>query len=262
MRKIAVVVCLVACMGLVGCSRVQQGAALGAGVGAIPGAIIGSTSAEAGAGALVGAGAGALVGALVGDGLQQVETKKEIDELNNQLKAKEEMLRKEQADKDKLQAEIDALNKQIADLQKPRIRTLGEVKTPYEGLEVRETERGMECTIVGKAMFKSGSAKLTKEGTEAVTKLAAYIRTEYPGKKLSVQGHTDNEPIRHSGWKSNRELACARSLTVVTFLVAKQGFDPQGVHSASFGEYRPVAPNDTKEGRAQNRRATVTVLNN
>jgi chemotaxis protein MotB len=260
MRKIVVVACVVLCVGLAGCSRMQQGAAIGAGLGAIPGAIVGSTNAEALEGAGVGAAIGAAVGAVAGDGWQQIETKKEMDNLKAQLDAKEKLLQASEADNDKLKAEVDALKKKIAELEAQLQARAKAAVTAPDGIEVRETDRGIECSIVGTVLFKSGSAKLTPAGRTAVVKLAGFVRTNYGGKKMLVEGHTDNQPIKRSHWKSNDDLGAARAETVKKFLAEKQGFDAASMQTASFGENRPVSSNDTKAGRAQNRRATVVVL--
>jgi chemotaxis protein MotB len=77
-----------------------------------------------------------------------------------------------------------------------------------------------------------------------------------------VEGHTDSDPIRHSGWKSNWELGAARSLTVLHYLADKAGVDPAMMSAATFSKYQPVAGNDNAQGKAQNRRAVIVIYNN
>jgi len=71
-----------------------------------------------------------------------------------------------------------------------------------------------------------------------------------------VSGHTDNVPIRSAAFASNWELSAARAAGVARTLVGR-GRDPSAVTVEAFGEYRPLATNDTPEGRAQNRRVEV-----
>ncbi|MDK2959817.1 MAG: chemotaxis protein MotB, partial [Bacillota bacterium] len=75
-----------------------------------------------------------------------------------------------------------------------------------------------------------------------------------------VEGHTDNLPINTYRFPSNWELSTARATTVVRYLAEKHGIPPDRLSAAGYGEWRPVAPNDTPEHRAQNRRVDIVVL--
>jgi chemotaxis protein MotB len=88
------------------------------------------------------------------------------------------------------------------------------------------------------------------------------IKKDYANNEIVVQGFTDSQPIKHSKWKSNWELGGARALTLVHYLVDQAGFPTDKVAAMSFGESRNVAPNDTPENMAQNRRAVITVKTN
>ena len=76
---------------------------------------------------------------------------------------------------------------------------------------------------------------------------------------IGIEGYTDDVPIKYSGWKSNWELSTARSLSVLHFLVNEKGISPERLSAIGFGEYRPVASNDTKEGRKLNRRVEIVI---
>jgi chemotaxis protein MotB len=73
-----------------------------------------------------------------------------------------------------------------------------------------------------------------------------------------VEGHTDDVPIKSAAFPSNWELSAARAIAVVRFL-QDQGVDPAKLAAAGYGEYQPIAGNDTPEGRAQNRRIEITL---
>ena len=74
-----------------------------------------------------------------------------------------------------------------------------------------------------------------------------------------MEGHTDNEPIKYSGWKSNWELSTARATSVLHYLVDDKGVNPKLVKAVGYGEFRPVAANDTPEGRQLNRRVEIVI---
>jgi chemotaxis protein MotB len=78
---------------------------------------------------------------------------------------------------------------------------------------------------------------------------------------LRVEGHTDNVPINTPSFRSNWELSAARAASVVR-LFMQRGIDPARLAVIGLGEFRPVADNATEQGRNQNRRVMVVILNN
>jgi len=118
--------------------------------------------------------------------------------------------------------------------------------------------RGLVVTIVSdKVLFEPGQAELRPEGRDVVDKLAAAIG-RLPN-KLAVEGHTDNVPI--SGrYASNWELSTARATTVLRELIERHGIAPARLSAAGYADERPVASNDTPEGRGANRRVELVVL--
>jgi len=77
-----------------------------------------------------------------------------------------------------------------------------------------------------------------------------------------IEGHTDKVPIKRSGWKSNWELSTARALSVLHYLEKDEGISPERLSAIGYGEYRPVASNDSRDGRKQNRRVEIVILPN
>jgi chemotaxis protein MotB len=115
--------------------------------------------------------------------------------------------------------------------------------------------------LVDKVLFDSGSAEIRKEGQDALAKVADVLKN-YPEKGILVEGHTDNVPVRgalKSRYPSNWELSAARATTVARFL-SEKGVTPARVSAIGFGEYRPVAANDTPDGKRQNRRIEISML--
>ena len=77
---------------------------------------------------------------------------------------------------------------------------------------------------------------------------------------LRVEGHTDNTPIRTAQFPSNWELSTARATFLLQYLISNGRIRPQRLSAVGYGEYRPVADNNTPEGRAANRRVDLVVL--
>lgn len=107
-------------------------------------------------------------------------------------------------------------------------------------------------------LFETGKADLKPEAKEVLRTLGegllSYIDKGY---KASLEGHTDNIPIRTSQFPSNWELSAARAIAVAKFFIAEMNFSPETVSAEGYGEYRPIATNDTSEGRAANRRVEL-----
>ncbi|MBO8130094.1 MAG: OmpA family protein [Candidatus Marinimicrobia bacterium] len=77
--------------------------------------------------------------------------------------------------------------------------------------------------------------------------------------EIRVEGHTDNLPIRSGKYKNNWELSTARALNVVKFLIENTGIPEKYFSAMGYGEFRPIASNNTPTGRAKNRRVEIYV---
>lgn len=148
--------------------------------------------------------------------------------------------------------QIQANQKITADLLKAMEQSLkdGQVK-------VTETDRGISIDINASSLFDLGSATLRPE---AVGKLMEVAKVLSQGtRQIEVEGHTDNLQINSLIFPSNWELSTARASSVVRqFMIG--GVAPTRMVAVGYAENRPVATNDTTEGRARNRRVTVMVL--
>jgi len=127
-------------------------------------------------------------------------------------------------------------------------------------LAVEMQGRGLVVTVVAEVLFDSGKAIIKPEAEDILDKVVNVLKNKIPDKSLLVEGHTDNDPIKHSGWKSNWELSTARATSVVHYFVDKGSLDPSRLSAAGCGEYRPVVSNDTEEGKAENRRVELVIL--
>jgi len=109
-------------------------------------------------------------------------------------------------------------------------------------------------------LFASGSADLGADGRRTLAEVAGVLG-EFQDRRFQVEGHTDDRPISTAQFPSNWELSAARALSVVKLLVA-QGVSPENLSGAGYGEYHPVAVNETAEGRRLNRRIEIVMLPN
>ena len=113
--------------------------------------------------------------------------------------------------------------------------------------------------MLDRVLFDSGKAQLRRSAQPVLDKVAQVLQ-EVPDQPIGVEGHTDNVPIKYSGWADNRALASARANAVVSYLVDKHGIAPSRLTAIGYGEARPIASNDTPEGRQQNRRVEIIIL--
>jgi chemotaxis protein MotB len=124
-------------------------------------------------------------------------------------------------------------------------------------INVRRSTFWLEVEINTSILYSSGSARLESDSIPVLEELAK-ILTPFPN-ALHVEGFTDNVPINTLTFPSNWELSAARAASVVT-LFARAGIDPARLAAIGYGQYRPVADNDTAQGRTKNRRVVVVVM--
>ena len=125
-------------------------------------------------------------------------------------------------------------------------------------LRVKMIEGRMVLVLPTDILFDSGSAKLAKDGKQAVAEVGAVLAT-MADRRLQVEGHTDDVPIHTAQYPSNWELSQARALVVVKALT-EAGVSGAALSAAGYGEHHPVSTNDTEHGRADNRRIEIVVV--
>lgn len=157
---------------------------------------------------------------------------------------------------------IEELSRQLDELGQTKQLLEQRLKQEITDKQVRLSmaEKGLVITFVADVVFDSGKAKIKSEVYPILDKVARILAENVPENDIGIEGHTDNEPIRYSGWKSNWELASARALSVLHYLIDKKRISPLRVSAIGYGEYRPVASNVNKEGRQLNRRVEIVIL--
>lgn len=123
--------------------------------------------------------------------------------------------------------------------------------------EVQLTDKQIKINIAAPVLFSSGRAELGS-GSSDVLRPVADVLKKLPN-DIIVEGHTDNVPMKSGDFRSNWELSAARANAVVDLLAARYSVPQERMIAAAYGEHRPVAPNDTPLGRAQNRRIEIIV---
>lgn len=124
-------------------------------------------------------------------------------------------------------------------------------------MNVSQTGRGVELEINASALFKQGEADIEPEARKTLADAAKVLADN--DFAIEVEGHTDNLPISTAKFPSNWELSSARASSVVRLFI-DQGILAGRLKAVGSADNQPVESNDTAEGRARNRRVTITVL--
>ena len=124
-------------------------------------------------------------------------------------------------------------------------------------IQLNPDPRGVRLSLGTSVLFKPGKDKVLDSAHETIAKLGVALGRLQGS--VTVEGHTDNLPVLTWAFRSNWELSSARATEVLLQLVEVHGIDPARLSAAGYGQYRPIASNDTREGRALNRRIDVVV---
>jgi chemotaxis protein MotB len=163
-----------------------------------------------------------------------------------------ELLMGSELDEESFQAAVEGM-KRIADEIEAAVAPLIEADL----IRVKRDRFWIEVEINTSLLFASGSAQLSLDAIPVLERLAGILR-DFPA-RIHVEGFTDTVPISTLVFPSNWELSAARAASVV-HLFTRNRLDPTRMAAIGYGEYRPIASNDTPEGRRQNRRVTIVVL--
>jgi chemotaxis protein MotB len=161
--------------------------------------------------------------------------------------------------------QLDELNRQKAAAE-ARAATYKKLTSQLRGmidagqLSVKIRKGRMLITLPNDVLFDSGSAKLKKAGDEALAKVAKALGA-MGDRQFLVAGNTDDRPIHSARFPSNWELSTERAVEVVRTLIA-QGMQPAQLGALGYGEFDPIAANDSDENRALNRRIEIQLQPN
>ncbi|WIF94644.1 flagellar motor protein MotB [Caminicella sporogenes] len=123
-------------------------------------------------------------------------------------------------------------------------------------------KRGLLLRFKENVLFDSGKAVLKPKSKATLKFLAGLLkRKEFADKFIRVEGHTDSDPIiRSTKYPTNWELSSIRAANVVRFFIEETNMKPERFSISGYSKYHPVAPNDTPENKAKNRRVDIVIL--
>ncbi len=158
--------------------------------------------------------------------------------------AAEELIKKEQA-------ELEDLKKKIDDyIDKHGLST---------DLETKLNMSQLMITISDRALFEPGRAAVNPKGHELATAIATMLQ-QYPAYNVVISGHTDTTPMNTAEFRSNWDLSAIRAVRFMDIMLENEELVPSRFSAIGYGEYHPVADNDTVEGKAKNRRVEVSII--
>ena len=127
-------------------------------------------------------------------------------------------------------------------------------------VSVEANNRYVSLNMNGALLFDSGKADLKDEAITVLSGVADAIK-QYDDNIISIEGHTDSNPINTSQFPDNMVLSMYRAYSVFDYFVKVKNFDSASMTSTGRGDAVPVASNATAEGRAQNRRVEIKIYN-
>jgi chemotaxis protein MotB len=184
-----------------------------------------------------------------------------IAELDSTRRRIENNLKKSRLELQQREEKIQKLEDALAQLDnaKRQIESRLNKQIKSQQIKLEEMEGKLKVTLVDKILFDSGSVRINQKGRVLLSTLAETLR-QIDNQSIVIQGHTDNILIGselRERYATNWELSVARSTAVLRYLQDEAGIDPQNCSVCGFAFYRPVASNDTADGRRQNRRIDI-----
>ena len=206
--------------------------------------------------------------------LAELETKmEELQDKEDQLKRLEMELNRKKENLDILRAELERREQRVKELEDliaqkdAAVRALKDrIKAALsgfadKGIKVEQKNGRVYVSMEAKLLFASGSTSVGTEGKVAVLELAKALEG-VEDLTILVEGHTDDDPIKTGCINDNWDLSVMRATSVVRIMLENSQLDPAKLTAAGRGEFFPVAPNDTRENKAKNRRIEVILTPN
>lgn len=125
-------------------------------------------------------------------------------------------------------------------------------------VEIVDDERGVAMQLKDNILFETSSSDLREDSKAILNQLNTIIASV--NNPILIEGHTDNRDINTSRFPSNWELSADRAVNVVRYFVEVLGQDPKRFSATGYGEFQPVAPNNTYEDMAKNRRVDILIV--
>lgn len=124
---------------------------------------------------------------------------------------------------------------------------------------ITSDKEGVRISLAASTFFPSGSAKLRLPALKTLDKIGKILKLS--NREIMIEGHTDDMPVRGGNFDTNWDLASSRAISVVKYLEKYQKIDSAKLSVASYGQFRPLVPNDSEENRDKNRRIEILIRN-
>ena len=192
--------------------------------------------------------------------IQKAKRTDELEIENANLRNRMAQLQKERVKE--VEQVVKKKNRELSELEKAKLELEDALKKEIGNYKAKleMTERGLVITFLSEVFFDSGKDVIREDGKESIRKVAEVLNRDVPNSNVAIEGHTDNQPIKYSAWKTNWELSEARALAVLHYLIDGCKVKPTRLSANGYGEFRPVAQNNTKENMQKNRRVEIVIL--
>lgn len=208
--------------------------------------------------------------------------RKDIADLQKQNNDQKVQISERDMEIENLKKEINSLNgrnkalqAQAEELAQQKQQEMANMKGTYENLledmkseidkgkiTITQLEGKLKVNMLDEILFDSGKVTIKPEGIEVLERVGK-ILVGVKDRSINIEGHTDNVPIGSvlaQKYPTNWELSASRATNVARYLQEKAGIDPGLLSATGYGEYHPIASNDTNEGKAKNRRIEIVLV--
>lgn len=158
---------------------------------------------------------------------------------------------------DDIKVDIEKESNKYEDLAK-KLNEIIDKNSLTEVIKIREEDRGIVLQVDESILFDPGKAEIKESSIDILNTISKII--EETDNDIVAEGHTDNVPINTAKYKSNWELSTARAMNIVKYFIENKNINPVRLSVKGYGEYNPIAPNDTPENRSKNRRVDILVV--
>src|SRR5437867_1385800 len=185
---------------------------------------------------------------------------KQLSERDQQLN---ERLKAEAADKIRLEQERAAKDAEIQRLTRTHEELTKSLQAEIAkgDIKIKQVRDRLTINMVDRVLFDSGQSKVKPSGLK-VLKQVSDILKNVTDKQIRIEGHTDNVPIGvklKDRFQTNWELSTARATSVVRYLIEEGGVDRANLSAVGYADTKPIASNETEEGRTANRRIEIAL---
>ncbi|MEX5218506.1 MAG: OmpA family protein [Nitrospira sp.] len=194
---------------------------------------------------------------------RQAQLADEQQKLLAQLQQEADRLKAEESEKNRLEKERLAKEEEIQRLTKAQADLTHSLQDEINKgtITIQQVRDRLTINMVEKVLFDSGQARIKPEGLKVLKQVSDVLK-DVADKQIRIEGHTDNVPIGtklRDKFATNWELSTGRATSVVRYLVEDGGVNRELISAAGYADTKPVAANDSEEGKASNRRIEIVL---